>query len=328
MKNYLLIINLVLFQIAFAQKDVYKIDPIHTIRKLKQAVLQPRLYSLVFKDVSIVKAGANRKTINPSYIKLETEVETLREEAEQLQSVYDKAYQKYADLEKIKSSLTKFQSSEKSFESKKQHLIEAQVLALEHGFGELIYADDHINSMKKSKFLLLKLNKLDLKVHLKRVSWKLNTLASSEPIKDTSKDDLLAVKEADLENTKKYKYFKSKGIKTEKSGLFINQKVTSIKSLKGDFVKVGKYCILKSDFKNEFLKGEVISYEEAMKYNFLATSKVTSPKMVFKNKKDDSIYISDINFLRMYAFTINGRFNKYAKNSNASNRAKSQLVSN
>ncbi len=331
MENKLLIIiSLVLSQIVFGQQDVYKIDPLHTNRKLKELNFEPELYSVVFKDVQFISEGKRQRVLNPSYIVLKREIEELNEENAVLLEDFEEKYKKYTDVEKIKSSINKFMSSESGFEIKKNFLIEAQKLALENGINELIYADASVNPTKKSKFLLLKLNKLDLKVHLKRVSWKLNALTTSLPLKDTKTEELLKTKQNQLENTRKYNYIETEAIKTQKSGLFLANKLESVKSLKGEFVSVGEYFILKEDIHHKFKKGEIVDHEVVISNQLINKGMVGDPKMLFKNTITNAVFLGNINFLRQYAFTINGKFNKHIvnKTSTVKTNAKSQLVSN
>lgn len=311
MKNHLLMIVVILSQMVFGQNNVYKIDPIHTNRKVKELNFEPVIHMVKFKEVQIISGGVKRRIVNLPYVLLEKEIEALKEENIVLQIAFEKGYKRYNDLEEMKSSITKFLNSNSDFDSKKGLLIKAQSLALENGISELIYADESINRIKKTKFMLLKMNKLDLKVHLKRISWKLNSMVIQEPIKETAKEELLAARINQLANMPKYKYSKTKEFKTKKSGLYLDQKVPSANVLKGDFVMVGKYYILKTEVGNEFKKGEIVDSQEAISNQLAKKGAVGKQKFLFKNKATNVIYISDIDFLNNYAFTINGKFNKY-----------------
>ena len=48
-------------------------------------------------------------------------------------------------------------------------LVKAQVISSENNLGYFIYADSEINPKLKSKFFVLSMNKMDLKIHLKTV---------------------------------------------------------------------------------------------------------------------------------------------------------------
>ena len=114
------------------------------------------------------------------------------------------------EIAKVKNNINAFLKSTDDFQAKKHLLIEAQKISNKYGKNYLIYADAEINTANKSKFFVLSKNKLDLKIHLKRLLPKINiTSTNNNDIASSSKENAdvlnrLKLAKNKLRNTEKY----------------------------------------------------------------------------------------------------------------------------
>ena len=144
------------------------------------------MYAVVEKKFKFVAAASKRKVLNKKYEALEAEISSLVADSIAYDAKFQNKLSEYSEVIEIKKLVESFLNSTKPYEIKKSKLIKAQKLALQHNVNELIYADSQINSQFKSKFFVLQLNKVDLKVHLKKISWRLDQMELVKPVKSPS----------------------------------------------------------------------------------------------------------------------------------------------
>ena len=314
MKNGIfLMFTMLLLQNVYGQQNTFfDMEPKHTQRKLREYKEAPVLYGLVEKKFKYVTAAPKKRIENKEYKELETQITAL--EKDSIQSEADHLYKldKFSQVGKIKVLIDDFLTSPKPYEIKKDKLISAQKIAGANGITELIYADSSINSSFKSKFFVLQLNKLDLKVHLKKVNMRLSQLDLVEPVKKPSSliDHRLKDLRSKKSGLKRYKYITSKPKTTFKNGLAVTNKLNISGSLKGEFKQIGKYYIAQSDYKGIFKKGQVLSIAEVKKHNLSDKGYVGPLQVLIQNVGSKVKYITKDNFLNRYAFSINGKFNR------------------
>lgn len=316
MKNNLTYFLIFIGFTLFAQTTVYELDPVHTGRKLKESKASPSLYSVGFRKIDFTSGGGNKKVINKDYLAVEKQIEELREVEISNEGKQDLQRQKEEKVKSIGTLINDFLASESEFNDKKDLLREAQLIANNYNVKGLIYADSDINSSSQAKFKLLAMNDFDLKIHLKRILWDYEEMeemdfdaTSTADIEIDSNAIKLTELETQLSEMKKYSTVQLAAKTTTRSALLIGSKVPSVKKLKGDFVPIGVYYIVKKDFKNTYKKGEIISSKDYRNSGLPDASLVSSPQLLFKNKESKAVFISEMNFLDRFAFLINGKFN-------------------
>lgn len=311
-------LSLFLVLISFAlnaQTKVYKLDPIHTARKLEETRVAPSLYSVILRKLNFTTGGGIKKVINKDYIELERKIEELREIQSMNEEEQGVETQKATEIKSIGVLLNDFLASKSDFNDKKSLLKEAQNLAIKYNIEGLIYSDSEINTDAQAKFKLLSMNDFDFKIHLKRILWEYEKMDfNQKDTSNTTETDSNTIKLAELEEQlsviKKYNSVKLSTRTTTRSALLTGSKVPSAKKLQGDFVPIGIYYILKKDVKNKYKKGEIISSKELRNSGLKNTNLVTHSQLLFRNKRSKAMYITESNFLNKFAFLINGKFNK------------------
>ncbi len=314
MKNVMMICGFVLVaQFCFGQQiSFYEFEPIHTIRKLKENKDLPIVYSVdevVFEKIIAVGLVP---ILNKEYSLLEQRIKKLEKDSIIYHNKLSKALKKQNDYTKIINLINQFNSSPKSYENKKEKLIQAQKMADSYRISELIYADENINPSKRAKFLVLKLDQLDLKVHLKRVVWRVQDLFISLPSPNSSTIDAsLQELRVAIKDMEKYSY-KDGGSKTlTREGMVIKNKVHNFNTVEGEYERLlGSYYVVHNGYKKVLKKGEIINSEIAVKNNLIERGYVSSPKVLIKQSTTGNLFLVDLSFVNKYAFLINGKFNR------------------
>ena len=312
MKNLIRVFGLLfVVQISFGQQlSLYEFEPIHTFRKLKEFKDVPLVYSV--DEVSIEKTITVGlvPVLNKDYVILEQKIKKLEKDSTVYHNKISKIIKKQNDLKKIKTLINSFIASPKDFESKKEKLITAQKIANHYNLNELIYADGNINSNKKAKFLVLKIDKLDLKVHLKRVIWRVEDLLVPIPTSDSTIDKSLKKLRDEIRGLEKFNYKDGGYKKISRDGMAIKNKVHNFKIIEGEFEQLGTYYILYNGYKKIYKQGEIVNHHTAAKNNLIQNGYAEVPRILLKHTQTDKLYIADLDFVNQYAFLINGKFNK------------------
>lgn len=319
MKRKITILLILVSFVISAQKSTYELDPVHTNRKLKNFKKTPFLYAVSYRKVNFNSGGGERKIINRDYVRLEKEIEELKEKQYTNEEIMinDQLHKK-EEIESIPNLIKRFLESGEAYDDKKNLLKEAQNLAIKYNVAETIYADEALNVKDHAKFKLLALNKFDLKIHLKKILWKLDELNVSKPELEAGKtiDEVspialeLELLEGKLLETNKYVTIKLKAKSTNRQALLLSREIPSANKLQGEFWPLGVFYIIKKDFKNRYKKGEIISSKVVRDEALKDLNIVGSPKLLFKNKISKATFISEVNFLKNFAFMVNGKFNK------------------
>ena len=310
-KSVFLTIAVLLLQNVYGQQVAFfDMEPMHTLRKLKEYKQSPLVYSVSEKQIKFTTPGKKTRVLNKNYKEIETQIISLENDSIQKEESFQLRLNKFAKVSKIKVLINEFLGSTKPFEVKKSKLITAQKLAHANRINELIYADNSINTALKSKFFVLKLNKLDLKVHLKKVTWRLDQMNLVEPSRkpstllDTRLKDLRAKKSS----LKQYNYIATKPTVSVKNILVTNQLLNS-NLLEGTFKQVGAFYIIQNDYNKNLKKGQVVTPKLVAKLGLDKKGFVGPKQVLFQDAKSKKQYITESNFLERYAFSINGKFN-------------------
>jgi len=312
-KYFFILLSLIIANVATAQKrEYYDMEPKHTLRKLRENKLSPKVYAVSMQKFNLTAKAKKRKVLNKDYAVLDTEIKSLMADSIKAEKAYQSKVRAFAEVSKIKTLIEGFLNSAKPYELKKEDLIEAQNLADAHGVKELIYADSNVNSSQKSKFFILQLNKLDLKVHLRKITWRLDQMDLVNPVKKPT--SLLDQRLKDFRKRKngirKYNYITSTPKKVSKNKLAINNGTPrSLGDLSGKYTKGGLYHVVLSDYKLLFKKGMLITPEEAKKYKLEETGYVGPIQMLITEESTKKDFVTERTFLNAYAFSINGKFN-------------------
>lgn len=316
-KGVFLMITMLLLQNLYGQQSAFfDLEPKHTQRKLKEYKQSPQVYAVNERQLKFTTSVAKKRIKNQEYEVLESEITSLENDSIQREMKYQFELGKFSQVSKIKILINDFLSSTKPYELKKEKLITAQKLAQSNNVNELIYADKSINTELKNKFFVLQLNKLDLKVHLKKVTRRLDQIDLVKPSRKPSAliDQRLKDLRTRKRGVKQYNYLASKPKTVLKNGLITTNKIDNIGLLEGQFKQVGFYYVLKNNFKLNFKKGQLISAGDVAKFNLDKKGYVGPSQVLFQNVKTKNKYITQSNFLNRYAFSINGKFNNGQSN--------------
>lgn len=306
----LLILGLISTYIS-SQSYVYTLDPHHTKRKLKETKSGLKVYSVISKNVVDVYGGVGKKVINKEYVTAKTELKKLiakKNTEEQLYSNQINASKKITNL------IENFLHSEESFLDKQHWLIDAQNISDKYKYDFLIFANNEINTEHSSKFKTLKVNGLDLKVHLKRIEWEIESLSIEVPENIAILSKQIDSLKSSMEGVEEYKILKSKPVSKKRKALFAYKAFNlSENSFEGEFVPVSYCFIVRENFQNggkKLKKGELIKTSDIVKRKSIDKEFLSSPKILFRKKNEKILYLTSANFFKDYAFMINGKFNK------------------
>lgn len=316
-KYFFILLSLIIANIATAQKtEYYDMEPKHTLRKLRENNRNPKVYPVSMKHFNLTAKAKKRRIPNKDYAVLETEIKGLMEDSIAAENAHQSKIRDFAEVSKIKTLIEGFLTSGKPYELKKNDLIEAQNLADTHGVKELIYADAQVNSAQKSKFFVLQLNKLDLKVHLRKVTWRLDQMDLVDPVRKPTSllDQRLKDFRKKRSGVKKYNYVTSTPKKVSKNILAVSDNSSrSLGDLSGKYTKKGLYHVVISDYKQLFKKGMLISLDDAKKYKLEESGYVGPIQLLIREEASKKDFVTERTFLNAYAFSINGKFNNGKK---------------
>ena len=309
LKTLLFTFGFLIITAGFAQEAIYEFNQKHTKTKANRFKDTPQIYT-VTKQRLFYTIKPKIEIETEEYKIVTAEVNTLLKDSIKINSAYRNSLQKTKDLKKISQLINTFTSTPKPFEVKKHYLIEAQKLATKNGINELIYADDVINPDKKTKFKLLKIDKLDLKVQLKKVVWKCDNMAknSTTPVNPSKINSQMAALREKQSNTKRYTYTIGDDKEVHKDTFATSKKINDISSIAGNFNSVDKFYVMKMTY-GKFVESELVSKKDVLKYNipqkFL---KDGERKVLLKNMDTGDLIIADDNYMKKYVFKINGQF--------------------
>lgn len=209
---------------------------------------------------------------------------------------------RYNELNNIKGIINNFISSPKSYEAKKQKLVKAQKIASKYNLDVLVYADSDINSKNKSKFFMLKLNSLDLKIHLKKVLKKIESQNIKPDFIPFNNSNAIKKAKNQLKNTKRYEFINGP-LKTKiKNTLVLDNEVENPDlSINGTFEDLGEYYVLQNKINNQVIE-ELISIKKAKLLNLKKESFVFQvPATLIKKKDNGTTYLVASGFLNEYS---------------------------
>ena len=310
-KSVFLTVAVLLLQNVYGQQvSFFDMEPMHTQRKLKEYKQSPLVYSVSEKQVKLTIPGKKTRVLNKDYKEVESQIASLKNDSIHKEESFQLKLNKFSEVSKIKVLINEFLSSQKPYEIKKTKLIAAQKLAKANGVDELIYADNSINTSLKSKFFVLQLNKLDLKVHLKKVTWRLEQMDLVAPVKKPNV--LMNQRLKDLRSKKRslkpYNYIATKPTVSVKQVLVASQTLNS-NLLEGQYKQLGSYYIVQNDYNKSLKKGQIVTPKLVAKLGLNKKGFVGPQQVLFEDLKTKKQYITESNFLERYAFSINGKFN-------------------
>lgn len=275
---------------VYSQENHYEFNRLNTRKQTLKGQSTSAIYG-----VSYVKI---EESLNPEYIKLESELEKVMSDSISKTADYYKALNRFNDISIIKNKVIAFNSSSKSLRNKIAILKEAQILASKHHIKDLFYSDNYINKDMKAGFLLLKLNPEGLEVHLNKVLLKLDNKIKvpEKPVYGS-----IVTLRKELSNTKRIKDIKS--LKNKK-GYSLQNSIVPPEEITGDFSVVGKYFVLSMPA-NRFLKDQLISKTTVLNLR-IAKKKLHTNKerVLIQNKRTKEMYLVDNSFLN--SFSVKG----------------------
>ncbi len=219
--------------------------------------------------------------------------------------------EQYNQINEIKILINQFIASKEPYELKKLQLVKAQNIAVKTQSNYLIYADDKINPKHKTKYFVLRKRVLDLKVHLKKIVWKIeNTNVKPNLIELEEKEKINQIK-TKLKSTKQYEYINGPIKSKKKTLLALGKEITSPnKVIDGQFMGLGEYYVV-------LRKHAGKAYEELVSVEEINPSK-TKEQLVFpisasliKKRETGSLYLVATGFLDEYSLTNLSKKDKF-----------------
>ncbi|MGY5353175.1 hypothetical protein ACXGQW_11580 [Wenyingzhuangia sp. IMCC45533] len=303
-----IIIRLVVFCSLLIAFNTYSFS-IGDIYVIKLGVLK---YLIKKKDLSDVYAVKETKTVtelkntvkekSTVYINLQKQVNLLEQEKIKYVRKYDSILIVKQEFDQISENILSFLKSSKPVAEKKGLLKEAQVIATKYGIKDLIYADKEMDPARKSKFLVLSLNPIDHKFHLKKV---LKNLKQEKVVKEIPKynDKKLNTLKTKLRNTAAYEYKEVYGGKLTNQTLTAQGKVKDLNLVAGKFEELREAYLIVDSKNPKLPKNSIISEEE---FAVADIDKVKFLKLLLiKNVENGAMLMVEENHLQTYGYKIN-----------------------
>ncbi len=235
---------------------------------------------------------------------LKVKIDSLEQVEIAFNAVYFKELETYNTIQSIVNNINSFLSSPKSYEAKKHILLAAQKKAITHNIQELIYADTKINTQNRSKYLVLSLNPIELKIHLRRVASAIK-LKNTKPVENLYDTTYLDELRAELSNTNSFYYTKVNGKTKKISRIYKDKKVIDYSHLSGRFKKVNDCYIVLKNFKNKLFKNQIINLEQFENLNLNSSFISLKEFSIILNTVTKKKYLVAKNFLTTYGSKTN-----------------------
>lgn len=139
----------------------------------------PTVFEVVNKEYKTTTKTASKK-LSQAYIDAVQEVKNAENDSANVALKIASRLEKSNEIDRLRNYIDNFLKSNEPYELKKEVLKNAQKISTKYSLGYLIYADSEVNSHFKSKFFDLSMDKLDLKVHLNKIIWDIDTNQKSE----------------------------------------------------------------------------------------------------------------------------------------------------
>ncbi len=286
---------------CFSQNLGYELNKFYTQAVINETDKVPYMYSVKKEHVSFEKKEKQKRETKP-YLDALLQLEKLVKDSTNVSNNYAEKLERFNQLNKVKTLIDNFLNSKKPFESKKEKLVEAQKIANSYKQDLLIYADDRINTENKSKFFVLKLKSLDLKIHLKKIIWKVDNTNKKPENNNNENFKNIEKYRNDLKSIKRFEYYYGPGKKSSRNALVINEKIEKPETVTGNFEAINDYVYVKTKTKWH-LSNELILYKKIKKN---AQKDIFSPsKKLIKNVSTQELYLVDLDFLETYAIDLN-----------------------
>ncbi|WP_029209565.1 hypothetical protein [Aquimarina agarilytica] len=286
---------------SLAQNLNYEFNEFYTQTVISETGKVPYMYSVKKENVTFEKK-VKLKRESPQYLAALDKLNSFVKDSTSISESYSKELDKFTQLNKVKTLINDFLNSTKPYELKKGKLIEAQKIADTHHKDLLIYADNNINTKNKSNFFVLQLKSLDLKIHLKKVIWKVD--ASNKKPENSNNEDFKNIEKHrnNLKSIKKFEYYYGPSKKSTRNALVLNEKIEKLTTIKGEFKVVNDYVYLKNKTKWH-IANELILYSEIKES---AKKDIFSPlKKLIENVNSKELFLVDLDFLETYAINPN-----------------------
>jgi len=264
----------------------------------------PTVFEVIKGKISVKKKTPRKKVENPIYKNIDLELKELLKDSIQLVEDNRKKIDTYNTINSAKNLINQFIKSTKPYEIKKEKLIKAQLLADNNNLDVLIYADTKINAKNKSKFFVLKLNSLDLKVHLKKIVWKIESKNKKPDIKTPSSPEKASELRKKLKTVNPYKYINGPSKLRDMSTLALGNEIKSPENIiNGTFNNLGEYYVILKKINNQTFE-QLISIDkvksmDSKKLNFVFDITATLIQKTDNNK----LYLVASGFIDEYSLT-------------------------
>lgn len=211
--------------------------------------------------------------------------------------------EKSNQIVRLRNYIDDFLKSNEPYDLKKQVLKNAQKISTKYSLGYLLYADSEFNSHFKSKFVVLSMDKLDLKVHLNKIIWDMDKNQKSEP--ESSSLDIenskLAEAREHLVKVNKFEIIEGDKNAGGYNVLTLGKDVINPeKEIYGHYETLGEYYVVTGveEYKPEQLvPAEEVERMQIKKENFV----FEIPVILIQHSITKSNYLVSPGFLNQYA---------------------------
>lgn len=308
---FILIISLVFGQQLNAQNiSVYGLNKAFTKNRILRLKKTPDVYT-VYSTQNVFEKATKIKKVSKKYQDLKTHIKLLEIKEKEIRKIYDDKVATYNTINLIPEKINEFLTSNKPFAIKKRILKQAQILADKHNVKENIYGDQTTNPSFKSRFLVYSLEKIELKIHLKRIVSRIkSTNIKPDPFDKNIIPELEILREK-LKKTKPFIYSNGPLKKSFSNVLSLGNKIEKVDDLTGDFKILDEFYIIKKDISKKFKKGQLITVVQAKAQNLNYSDIVDTNSIYVIESIGQSIskkYTVDKRFFKNYGYTFDGKF--------------------
>lgn len=302
-KKLPLLLLLVYSYISYGQYNTYEFKEV-----LNTLITEKRNEApIVFKvnKTNISTATKSKKKVETKlYKELNLELQEILKDSIKMAENNQQKTDSYKNMNTAKEYINQFISSAEPFEVKKEKLIKAQKIVDRSNLDLLIYSDEKINPENKSKFFILKIKSLDLKVHLKKIVWQIESKNKKPVVKKPFESEKAKEVRKKLKSIKRYEFIDGPMRSKKISTLALGEEITRPDDIiDGVFKNRGEYYVIAKKTNNRVVE-QLVSVEKIKSMDSKSYSLVFDITATLIQKlEDNSQYLVASGFINEYSLT-------------------------